>query len=54
MLKSESIAFGTKVQTNERHIDDMFNIPVNRGLSIQVAGDAFMRGFGRETSSRVF
>ncbi len=35
----------------------MFNIPVNRGLSIQVADDdgaAIMRGFGRETSPRAF
>ena len=57
ILKPESIAFGTTVRTKERHVDPLFNVPVNRGLSIQVAGgdgNAFMRGFGRESSPRAF
>jgi len=57
VLKPETIAFGTKVRTKERHVDPVWNIPANRGLSIVVAGDdgnAFMRGFGRTCSPKAF
>ncbi len=59
ILEPESIAFGTTVRTTERHTDAILNIlfPVNRGLSIQVAGDdgaGFMRGFGKAVSPRAF
>jgi CubicO group peptidase (beta-lactamase class C family) len=56
VLKPETIEFATSVRTKERH-KDIMGTPVNRGLSIIVAGDdgnAFMRGFGRCTSARAF
>ncbi len=55
VLKPETIEFATKVRTEDRHRDKVFGNPVNRGLSIVVAGDdgnAFMRGFGRTASGR--
>lgn len=57
VLKAETIELGTKVRTKERHIDPVWSVPANRGLSIIVAGDdgnAFMRGFGRTCSARAF
>ncbi len=57
VLKRETIEFGTKVRTKERHVDPIWKIPANRGLSIVVAGDdgnAFMRGFGRTCSPKAF
>lgn len=57
VLKPETIEFGTKVRTEERHVDPIWGTPANRGLSIIVAGDdgkAFMRGFGRVASPRAF
>ena len=57
VLKPETIEFATKVRTQERHKDPIFGVPVNRGLSVVLAGDdgqAFMRGFGRTTSPRAF
>ncbi len=55
VLKPETIEFATKVRTKDRHRDLVFDNPVNRGLSIIIAGDdgnAHMRGFGRTTSGR--
>ena len=57
VLKPETIEFATKVRTKPHHKDLIFGFPVNRGLSIIVAGDdgnAFMRGFGRVASPRAF
>ena len=57
VVKPETIDFATTVRTLERHVDPVWNVPANRGLSIIVAGgdgNAFMRGFGRTCSSRTF
>ena len=57
IMKPETIEFATTVRTADRHRDALFNIPVNRALSVIVAGDdgnAFMRGFGRTASPRAF
>jgi len=57
VLKPETIAFGTTVRTEGRHVDPVWKIPANRGLSIVIAGDdgnAFMRGFGRTCSPVAF
>jgi len=56
VIKPETIAFGTAVRTDERYVD-WFKTPVNRGLSVVVAGGdgkAFMRGFGRTVSPLAF
>jgi len=57
ILKPETIDFATAVRTEDRHRDPVLDIPVNRGLSIIVAGDdgnAHLRGFGRVASARAF
>ena len=57
IMKPETIEFATKVRSKDHHRDAMFNNPVNRGLSVVIAGDdgnAYMRGFGRTTSPRAF
>jgi CubicO group peptidase (beta-lactamase class C family) len=57
VLKPGTIAFATTVRTTERHRDPVFGLPVNRALSVVVAGDdgnAYMRGFGRLASPRAF
>jgi CubicO group peptidase (beta-lactamase class C family) len=57
VLKPETVEFGTTVRTDGRYVDPVWKHPVNRGLSIVVAGDdgqAFMRGFGRVTSQRAY
>jgi CubicO group peptidase (beta-lactamase class C family) len=58
VLKPETIDFATTVRTNkDRHRDKIFDVPVNRGLSIVIAGDdgsAHMRGFGHTTSPSAF
>ena len=57
IMKPETIEFATTVRTTDRHRDPLFNNPVNRALSVIVAGDdgnAFMRGFGRTASPRAF
>jgi CubicO group peptidase (beta-lactamase class C family) len=57
IMKAETIEFATTVRTKDRHRDLLFENPVNRGLSVIIAGDdgnAFMRGFGRTTSPRAF
>lgn len=56
ILKPETIEFATTVRTSDRH-RDAFGTPVNRALSVIVAGDdgkAYMRGFGRVASPRAF
>ncbi|MBI2913655.1 MAG: beta-lactamase family protein [Chloroflexi bacterium] len=57
VLKRETIEFATAVRSKPHHKDLIFGFPVNRGLSIMVAGDdgnAFMRGFGRVVGPRAF
>jgi len=57
VLKPETIEFGTRVRTKDRHKDPIWGNKANRGLSVIVAGDdgqAFMRGFGRVASPRTF
>jgi CubicO group peptidase (beta-lactamase class C family) len=54
VLKRETIDFATRVRTEGRH-RDAFGVPVNRALSMIVAGDdgnAFTRGFGRTAGPR--
>ncbi len=48
---------GGVTATGTRYRDPMFNIPVNRGLSVVVAGDDGLkeqRGFGSNTSAKAF
>ena len=57
IMKPETIDFATTVRTDERHRTPVIDVPVNRGLSIVVAGgdgNAHMRGFGRTVSPRAF
>ena len=57
IMKAETIEWATKVRTKDFHRDLIFNQPVNRALTVVVAGDdglAFQRGFGRSTSPRAF
>ena len=57
IMKAETIEWATKVRTKDFHRDLIFNNPVNRALTVVVAGDdelAYMRGFGRSTSPRAF
>ena len=57
ILKPETIEFATEVRTTERHRQPVLDVPVNRALSIVVAGDdgnAHLRGFGRVASGRTF
>lgn len=57
VLKPETIEFGTRVRTDDRHVDRVFKHPVNRALSVVVAGadgEAYKRGFGRVASPRAF
>ncbi len=57
IMKAETIEFATKPRTRDFHVDLMFQKPVNRALTVVVAGDAenaVYRGFGRTTSPRAF
>jgi CubicO group peptidase (beta-lactamase class C family) len=57
ILKPETIDFATTVRSKDHHRDLIFDVPVNRALSVVIAGDdgnAYMRGFGRTTSPRAF
>jgi CubicO group peptidase (beta-lactamase class C family) len=57
ILKPETIEFATTVRSKDHHRDALFNNPVNRGLSVVIAGgdgNAYMRGFGRTCSPRAF
>jgi CubicO group peptidase (beta-lactamase class C family) len=57
ILKSETIRFATTVRTQAHHRDPIWNVPVNRALSVVVAGDdgnAHLRGFGRAASAQAF
>ena len=57
IVKRETIEFATHVRTDDRHRDPVLSVPVNRALSVVVAGNdgnAYLRGFGRATSPRAF
>ncbi|MEX2230209.1 MAG: serine hydrolase domain-containing protein [Dehalococcoidia bacterium] len=58
VLTPETIAFATTIRTDPaKHRDELNDIPVNRALTVVVAGDdgnAELRGFGRGTSPRAF
>ncbi len=58
ILKPETIAMATQVRTDpDQHRDALNDIPVNRALTVVVAGDdgnAALRGFGDGTSPRAF
>lgn len=57
VLKRETIEMATAVRTLPRHTEPVIGIPVNRGLSIVLAGgdgNAYLRGFGTGTSPRAF
>ncbi len=57
ILKPETIEFATAVRTTERHRLPLLDAPVNRALSVIVAGDdgnAHLRGLGRTVSPRAF
>ncbi len=57
ILKAETIEWATTVRTKEHHRIPLLDIPVNRALTVSVAGGdgkAHLRGFGHSTSPRAF
>lgn len=57
IMKAETIEWATRVRTKDFHIDPLLGHPVNRALSVIVAGNdgkAALRGFGNTASSRAF
>jgi len=57
IMKAETIEWATTVRTKDFHRDMIFNNPVNRALTVVVAGgdgNAHIRGFGKATSARAF
>jgi len=57
VMKAETIEFATQVRTRKFHRDPILGHPINRALSVVVAGNdgkAAARGFGHSTSSRAF
>ncbi|MBA4179429.1 MAG: serine hydrolase [Anaerolinea sp.] len=57
IMKAETIEWATKVRTKAFHVDPILGHPINRALSVMVAGDdghAALRGFGNTTSARAF
>ncbi|MBN9494044.1 beta-lactamase family protein [bacterium] len=57
VLKPETIEWATRVRTTDQHRDPILGHPVNRALTVVVAGDdglAEQRGFGAGTSARAF
>ena len=57
VLGPEAIAAGTRVLTDERHVDPVMRVPVNRAAGVVVAGDdgrAKYRGFGTASSPFAF
>ena len=54
-VRPETIEFATKVRTLDYHVDASTGLPVNRALSVIVAGDhPVERGFGEHASARAF
>lgn len=57
VLKPETIEYATTPRTDGRHVDMIYGKPVNRALTVIVAGDdgnAHLRGMGRTVSPRAF
>ncbi len=58
VLRPETIDYGTAVRTDPaKHRDPLHDIPVNRGLTVVVAGDdgaSHLRGFGSGCSASAF
>jgi len=57
IIKRESIEFATRVRSQDIHRDPILGVPVNRALSVVVAGgdgNAHLRGFGKLTSPLAF
>jgi CubicO group peptidase (beta-lactamase class C family) len=57
IVKRETIEFATRVRSKEHHRDPILGVPVNRALSVVLAGDdgnAYLRGFGKVASARAF
>lgn len=57
ILKADTIRFATTVRTQDHHRDQIWNVPINRALSVVVAGNdgnSHMRGFGKTTSPNAF
>jgi CubicO group peptidase (beta-lactamase class C family) len=57
IVKRATIEFATRVRTQDHHCDPILGVPVNRALSVVVAGDdgkGYLRGFGRIASPRAF
>jgi len=57
IMKAETIEWATRVRTKDFHRDPILDQPVNRALTVVVAGDdgkADIRGFGRTASGRAF
>ncbi len=57
ILKPATIEYARVVRTKDFHRDPVLGVPINRGLSIVIAGDdgqAYLRGFGRNSSPLAF
>ncbi len=57
VLKPETIDYATTVRTKEFHKEPLMGHPINRALTVIVAGDdgfAHARGFGKHNSARAF
>jgi len=57
ILKPETIEWATEVRTKDFHLVPLLDYPVNRALTVVVAGDdgnQSLRGFGKSTSPRAF
>ncbi len=57
VMKAETIEFATTVRTKDFHVDPLLGHPINRALSVVVAGadgKAPARGFGHSSSARAF
>ncbi len=57
IMKQETITYATQIRSEDHHRDPIWKIPVNRALSVIVAGsdgNSHLRGFGRGTSPVAF
>lgn len=57
VIKADTIAFATRVRSEDHHRDPVLDVPVNRALAVVVAGDdgnSNLRGFGRTVSPIAF
>lgn len=57
ILRRDTIEQATRVLTDERHVDPILRVPVNRAVGVVVAGDdgkSHYRGFGHKASAHAF